>query len=164
MKTPEKTPEAVLESFKKWLNKGKKKEILEPARHEDFPVSNFQTGVTPAYYTATLYQVFYNELRRKDKGFEDISDSCFAHFSNEYPEAMVKIVFSGAREVNKEATRVLLDLLVQKEMVARWEQPELIDYDLFRNTILKLFKAELVRRGKFGNLTEANDYYKKHSS
>lgn len=69
MKLPNKEPRAVLESFKDWLNKGERKGVLKPARHEHFPKPETQTGVTPAFYTERLYRVFFNELQRVEPDF-----------------------------------------------------------------------------------------------
>lgn len=158
-------PEAILESFKKWLNKGRRGGLLKPARHEHFPSPDSKKKITPDYYNATLYYVFFNELRRTDPSFKDIEDESFAHFSEEYDE-MVKIAFPPNVYyewvgIDRKMLRIFIELLYEKEMVAKWEQPESMEYDYFRKTIWDLFNAELVRRGKIQSLKKGNEFYRK---
>lgn len=165
MNLPDQEPEAVLERFKKWLNKGQDKSLLVPAQHEDFPKAGSQKGVTPAFYTASLYSVFFNELKRQDISFKEVYDDCFIHYSEEYPSAglIVDIPFEISYEKDKELETLFdkfIKLLTEKDMIEEWERPEIMDYESFRWSLWRLFNAEMVRSGETLNLAQGNKFYR----
>lgn len=65
MKTVGKKPEAVLEAFKKWIRKGRRLNLIQPARpedhFEDVSIEQYNNGL----FNRNLCDWFYYELARR---------------------------------------------------------------------------------------------------
>lgn len=164
--------EAALEKFTDWLKKAKKKNLLQPARPED----HFE-NITPKHYSTALFYVHFNELLRKEPGFEGAEQEAFKKFVETYPEvypefypgkAPLKFAFPSDFHykwggVNRRLFRPFMRVLTKKDLVIGWkgEEREVISGERFNKALWEWFFYELVRRGKVDDVRRKDELYRK---
>lgn len=161
----EKEPEVILEKFDRWLEKGRKKHLIVPARVPD----HFE-NITPETYGTGLSHVYFNELLRKDPSLREIEEEASERIIEAYSGGvLVKFAFPPEWHYNWEGVdekllRPFVKLLIEEGLIAEWkgEEQEFISGDRFWETLWEWFFYELVRRGIVDDVRKRDEFYERY--